>query len=66
MIVAYFLLQLGRTSGSSALYLYLNLFGAAMVLFSLFFTFNLAAAVIEIFWIAISIYRIWKRKGAGT
>ncbi len=62
LILAYFLLQNGRVSSRSATYLYMNFAAASFLLFSLCFTFNLASFVIEIFWIGISIYGIWKNK----
>jgi len=56
MIVSvYLLLQLGRLSSQSLLYSVLNGLGAALVLFSLYFEFNLSAVVIELFWLGISV-----------
>ncbi|MGD9152809.1 MAG: hypothetical protein PVG30_04015 [Gammaproteobacteria bacterium] len=59
IISAYFLLQLGKVSGKSLPYLFLNLLGALFLLFSLIFAWNLAAFTIEIAWMLISIYGIW-------
>ena len=66
LILAYFLLQHGRVKSNDALYLYMNLSAAILILFSLCFTFNLASFVIEVFWIGISFYGIWKRKRSKT
>ena len=62
LIVAYFLLQSEKVNGRSKLYLYLNLSGALFILFSLYFYPNLPSAIIEMFWVFISIYGLWKRK----
>jgi hypothetical protein len=64
---AYFLLQKGRVSHTSAPYLYLNLAGALLVLFSLTINWNLPAFLLEAAWALISMYGIYKhlyaRKG---
>ena len=54
IIVAYFLLQIGRVSGQSPWYSAVNGVGAALVLVSLYFEFNLSAALVESFWLLIS------------
>ncbi len=60
ILVAYFLLQTERLSSTTLLYSLLNLIGAAFIAISLLFDFNLSAFIIELFWIAISIYGIMK------
>jgi len=55
---AYFLLQAGYLQGSSYVYVGLNLVGAALVLVSLIQAFNLFSAIIQISWIAISLFGI--------
>ena len=55
IVWAYFLLQTGKVEAISVRYSWLNLAGAVMILISLFFTFNFASFVIEVFWIIISI-----------
>ena len=62
LILAYFLLQHGKIKSDDTSYLYMNAIAAALILFSLCFHFNLASFIIEIFWIAISVYGIWKKK----
>lgn len=61
IIIVYFLLEKGTLKSSDISYPTLNLVGALMILFSLYFNWNLASAVIEFFWIAISLYGIVKK-----
>ena len=60
VVLAYYLLQLERTHPQSLSYNMINLVGAALLLFSLCFKFNLASFVIEIFWIGASLIGLWK------
>lgn len=60
IVLAYFLLQAGYLTNDRLAYPLLNLIGAVMHLYSLFFAWNIASVVIEIFWIAISLYGVWK------
>ena len=55
IVGSYFCLQIGRISGQSTVYTLVNAAGAAFILVSLYFDFNLSAAVIEVFWLAISL-----------
>ena len=54
IVCSYFLLQVGRLTATNPLYSLFNLVGSMMILTSLFYTFNFASFVIEIFWILIS------------
>jgi len=56
ILIAYFLLQVEKMSSRGLWYNIINLIGAIMILISLYRFWNLASFVIEIFWIAISIY----------
>lgn len=58
IIVAYLLLQLRRVDAENVWYSAANAAGAALILWSLWFDFNLAAVVIESFWLLISLYGI--------
>ena len=60
IVLAYFLLQLERIEPRGLCYNLINLVGATCLLVSLFFTFNLASFVIELFWIAASLIGLWK------
>lgn len=56
IVIAYFLLQTERLDPRSVNFSLLNGLGAAGILFSLVFDFNLAAFAIEFFWLLISVY----------
>lgn len=58
IIVTYLLLQTKRLDADKLLYSFLNAAGAALILVSLWFDFNLAAFIVEFFWLLISIYGI--------
>jgi paired small multidrug resistance pump len=58
VVGSYFLLQSGRLSGTSLAYQLLNIAGSSGILVSLFGGFNLAVAVLQCIWIAISVYGI--------
>jgi len=56
MIVgSYFLVQVGKMSGTGLPYTSLNGLGAALIMVSLYYNFNLSAFIIEFFWILISV-----------
>lgn len=56
VLVAFFLLQSGKLHGNGLGYQLLNAIGAAAIIVSLFYAFNLASMLLEIAWLAISIY----------
>lgn len=60
IIGAFFLLQAGRMSGTGITYQLLNMFGAAGVLVSLLGAFNPGVFVLELTWILISAFGIWR------
>ncbi len=62
IILAYLLLQAGKMKADEIAYPTLNLIGAILHIISLIKFWNFASLVIEIFWIAISVYGIWKIK----
>jgi len=61
VIQAYLLIQIGKVTIKSNIYLYSNFFGSLMILVSLFFHWNLASVVIEVTWLLISIYGIIRK-----
>ena len=60
VVVAYFLLQTERHKITSLTYQVLNLIGAILLLISLFVHFNLGSFIIEVFWIIITVYGMYK------
>jgi hypothetical protein len=56
LIGSYFLLQKGRVKADDWSYLWANLIAACMIFYSLFWYWNWASVLIEIFWIGITIY----------
>lgn len=65
ILIAYFYLSIGKWAATSFLYQFLNFIGAWLILFSLFYHWNLASVIIEIAWIIISMigfYKIYKNR----
>lgn len=62
VISSYFLLQQEIFSSDSSGYLCFNLVGSLMLLFSLYYNWNLASVVIECLWFIITVYGIVKFK----
>jgi hypothetical protein len=60
ILCAYLLLQMNKMSSDQLSYSILNGIGAALVLVSLYYSFNLSAVVIESFWLLISLYGLVK------
>lgn len=58
VLLAYFLLQAGRLQGTGLAYPILNIIGAAGILVSLLGSFNLSVAVLQVAWIAVSLFGI--------
>lgn len=56
IITAYFLLQTGRVRPESVWFSVANALGATGIIFSLVYDFNLSAMIIELFWLAISVF----------
>jgi len=56
IIVAYFANQTGRLRSDDRRFPLANLIGAALIMVSLWTQWNFPSAVIEVFWIAISLY----------
>ena len=60
VLLSYFLLQLERIDSSGMRYSLMNAVGAILICVSLFFNFNLSSLIIEICWLAISGYGIYR------
>lgn len=70
IVGTYFLVQIGRMSATQPPYILANGLGAALILYSLYFDFNLSAFLVEVIWLLISIVglvRVWRerRRQAG-
>lgn len=62
ILFCYFMLQIGKMHSQQLSYILLNMLGASLILFSLYFEFNLSAMLIEGFWVIISLiglFRYW-------
>ncbi|HEY0462479.1 MAG TPA: hypothetical protein VGC97_25315 [Pyrinomonadaceae bacterium] len=60
IILTYILLQTERIRSESLIYSLLNGFGAGLIAFSLLYSFNFAAFIVEVLWVLISIYGVVK------
>lgn len=60
MVLAYLLLQLGKLRINDLSYSLVNMIGAALVLISLLYSFNLSAFLVEGFWLLISLFGLIK------
>ncbi len=60
IVLFYFLIQTERISADRLIYSAGNGIGAALILFSLIFEFNLPSFIFESIWLTISIYGIAK------
>ena len=60
ILVTYLLLQIEKITSTSLGYSLLNILGSALIMVSLSINWNLASAVIEAFWIMISLIGVYK------
>ena len=60
IVGTYLLLQMRRMDSTSMAYSSLNALGAILILISLAFDFNLSSMVIEVFWLAISAFGVFR------
>lgn len=60
IILTYVLLQTEKVRSEQLIYSLLNGFGAALIVFSLLYSFNFSAFVVESLWALISVYGIIK------
>ncbi len=60
IILTYVLLQTERIRSEQLIYSLLNGLGAALIVFSLLYSFNFSAFVVESLWVLISIYGVIK------
>jgi hypothetical protein len=55
-LLAYFLLQIDKITSTGRTYSILNVVGALLILYSLYFNWNTPAVIMEVAWLLISIY----------
>ncbi|WP_043839135.1 CBU_0592 family membrane protein [Muricoccus aerilatus] len=60
VVAAYFATQTRLLNSEDLAFPVVNLLGSFLIAFSLYFNFDLASALMEFFWIAISGVGIWK------
>jgi len=60
IVITYILLQIERIRSEQLIYSLLNALGAAFILISLYYSFNLPSFIVELFWLVISIFGIGK------
>ncbi len=60
IILTYILLQIERFRSESLIYSAFNGLGAGLIAFSLLYSFNFSAFIIELLWVFISLYGIAK------
>lgn len=60
ILIAYYLLSVGRWHAHSVRFQIMNFIGAWMILYSLFFHWNLSSVIIEIAWVIISLIGIYR------
>ncbi|MFT5014626.1 MAG: hypothetical protein ACI9HA_003296, partial [Dinoroseobacter sp.] len=60
VLLSYFLLQLERIDPGGMRYSLMNAAGAVLICVSLYFNFNLSSFIIEICWLFISLYGIYR------
>lgn len=60
ILIAYLLLQLEKLTAQDWRYSAANAVGALLILISLLFSFNLASFIIEVAWLLISIFGLFK------
>lgn len=60
IIITYILLQLEYVRSKQLVYSLFNAIGSALILISLYFSFNFPSAVVEVFWLLISLFGVGK------
>jgi len=60
IVTTYILLQLERVRSEQLIYSMLNAVGAALILISLYYSFNFPSFIVEFFWLLISLFGISK------
>lgn len=59
-LVAYLLLNIEKLKSDCVTYSGLNIVGSSLIIYSLYFDFNISAFAMEICWLMISVYGLYK------
>ncbi len=59
-LIAYLLLNIKKIPADSVVYTGLNIVGSTLIIYSLYFDFNISAFAMEICWLLISVYGMYK------
>jgi len=59
IVTSYLFIQIDKMEVKGVQYSLINAVGALLVLFSLYYEFNLSAFIIELFWLIISLYGLF-------
>ena len=60
-LAAYYLLSINRLSSQAFIYSLFNMLGALLILFSLYFHWNMASALVEFVWFFISLKMVLRK-----
>lgn len=60
VLISYLLLQVDRMSSADLSYSVINLIGSVMIIVSLMESWNLASVIIEVAWLLISCYGVYR------
>lgn len=63
VLTCYFLVQAERMSATSVQYQVLNMLGCVLILVSLYYSFNLPSAIIQVVWFLISLFGLVRNRG---
>jgi hypothetical protein len=59
-LIAYFLLNIEKIKSNDYSYSMMNALGSVMILYSLFYAWNIAAFLMEVSWLLISLFGCYK------
>lgn len=60
VLAAHYMLQANKLQASSLKYLKMNVSGSALILYSLCYHWNLPAVIVEVMWLIISLWGMFK------
>ncbi|MDX2164297.1 MAG: hypothetical protein SFW07_02645 [Gammaproteobacteria bacterium] len=59
-LIAYLFLNIKKIPADSVAYAGLNIVGSTLIIYSLYFDFNISAFAMEVCWLLISVYGLYK------